>query len=345
MINLFKRNIESRRDEILREYKQAELAVKEAEDVEELGRGHRASHKPTKFVDDKLTLPKRRQKRIEESFNTPVTKDKDGYAIPAIPTNRKKTVPSFNPEDSFDEEDDHSIASVPLNKSIKTPKIVSSSSSSSSKGSTSEPNKKPLEAPAAQKSSMTKRTKFDPPRFNPEDSFASSEDDDEHEQTLERKVRQKSPKRRIANKKVTFGGELAEEEDYEDPDYQADGDASDDDDDEDLGEVDKEELVQLYKDQAIPPEEFIAPEYSILTRSQTMAAAKDNMLLWKARFRQFGYVLCGVYMFIALICLGITAYARQKNGYCQSSPNIVTEKPGKKIMYKIFQFDLTRHLH
>lgn len=316
----------------MREYKQAELTVKEAEDAEELGRGHRASHKPTKFVDDKLILPKRRQKRIDENFNTPVTKDKDGYAIPAIPTNRKKPVPSFNPEDSFDEEDNHSIASVPLYKPIKSPKNVNSSSVNNRR-STGESSKKPLVVPTAQKPSTTKRTKFDPPRFNPEDSFASSEDDEEHEQTLERKVRRKSPKHRTANKKVTFG-EPEEEEDYEDPDYQADGDASDDD-DEDLGEVDKEELVQLYKDQAVPPEEFIASEYSILTRSQTMAAAKDNMLLWKARFKQFGYILCGVYMFIALVCLGITAYARQKNGYCQSSPNIVTDKPGKEIRHKI----------
>lgn len=332
LISLFKKNILSRRDEILREHGRAESLEKETDSHDDaLGRGRRASQKPDNFYQDKLALPKRRQKRTEETVKSPARKDKDGYAIPALPSNRKKTVPAFNPEDSFDDEESDHFAPSTSSFSVEQhkPQKVAISSSSRSRRPAVESSKA---SAAATTQRTTRRTKFDPPSFNPEDSFASSDDEDyENNEMTERKVRQKSPKRKVGAKRVSFDGSVqsVEDEEENDPDYQADGDASDDDEDEDLGEVEKEELVQLYKDQAVPPEELLAPEYSILTRSQTMAAAKDSMLLWKARIRQVGFVFCGIYMFFAVICLGITAYARQKNGYCQNYPDIITETPGK----------------
>ncbi|KAL9552524.1 hypothetical protein MBANPS3_003737 [Mucor bainieri] len=349
LISLFKKNILARRDEILREYKRAEILGMEIDSRQEetLGRGRRASQKPDNFYQDQF-LPKRRQRRSEheDTFETPAKKDKDGYAIPALPSNRKKTTPAFNPEDSFDDEEgDHSTPSAPVSSfsvEHRKPRKAASNGSSSSGRSMAEANKAVAAAAAAgaKTQKTTRRTKFDPPSFNPEDSFASSDDEDyESREMTERKVRQKSPKRKVGAKKVSFDGGVhaVEDEEENDPDYHADGDASDDDDedDEDLGEVEKEELVQLYKDQAVPPEELVAPEYSILTRSQTMAAAKDSMLLWKARIKQVGFVLCGIYMFFAVICLGITAYARQKNGYCQNYPNIVTETPAPSSIFSL----------
>ncbi|KAK4508864.1 uncharacterized protein ATC70_013487 [Mucor velutinosus] len=337
LISLFKKNILSRRDEILREHKKTEKPEEKIDNHEEkaLGRGRRTSQKPDNFYQDKLSLTKRRQRRTEETVKAAARKDKDGYAIPALPSSRKKTVPAFNPEDSFDDEEENHFTPLPSfsMEQLKPHKVVSNASSSSSNIPTVESNR----APAATQRT-TRRTKFDPPSFNPEDSFASSDDEDyENSEMMERKIRQKSPKRKVGAKRVSFDGGVqpVEDEEENDPDYQADEDASDDDEDEDLGEVEKDELVQLYKDQAVPPEKLVSPEYSILTRSQTMAAAKDSMLLWKARIRQVGYVLCGIYMFFALICLGITAYARQKNGYCQSYPDIVTEMPAPSSIFSL----------
>ncbi|KAI8642165.1 Man1-Src1p-C-terminal domain-containing protein [Parasitella parasitica] len=328
LIKLFKKNIEARRDEILSEYKAATLAEKQAEITQELGRGHRASHKPTKFTDVSVNVPKRRRPHTDEERISSVKKDKDGYAIPAIPANRRKTVPAFNPEDSFDEDDNYFIAASPhhVAPQIHAQKVATSTSKLTSEA------KKPR-VPAAPVRKSARRTKLDPPKFNPEDSFASS--DEEGYSTTKREARPESPKNKSENGKVTFGKETAEDEDNGDSDYQVDGDVSDDEDDE-LGQVDKEELVQLYKDQAIPVEKFVAPEYTISTRSQTMTTAKENVLLWKAKFRQIGCVLCGVYMFFALICLGITAYARQKNGYCQNYPDIITEKPVSSSFFSLF---------
>ncbi|CEP12985.1 hypothetical protein [Parasitella parasitica] len=325
LINLFKKNIEARREEILREYKRAELAEKQAEHTEELGRGHRTSHKPTNFRELPVRMSRRPQRYTDEDDNPSAKVDKDGYAIPAIPTNRRKTAPAFNPEDSFDEDDNHYIStSTPYipPPPAHTPKVVISNNEPGSKAKKSAA---PLRKSTRRKSGL--------PNFNPEDSFASS--DDEDYKPIGRKVRQNPSKHKSKDRRVTFS--TAEDEDNEDPDYhQVDEDISDDDDDEELGQVDKEELVQLYKDQAIPAEEFVAPEYTILTRSQTLAAAKEKMLLWKARFRQIGCILCGVYLFFALICLGITAYARQKNGYCQSYADIVHEKPVSSPFFSLF---------
>lgn len=342
---MFKKNIEARRDEILMEYQQNKLDKEESKSTKELGRGHRVTSKPSFFSEDQSILSTRRQKRTPATRKPLAKKDKDGYAIPAIPINRKQEMPSFNPEDSFDDEDDHPIVASP-SVLIETPKsrkpsIINNNSSSSSIDNSSNNNRgnkqvrlsrKPIVSPG---SKLPKRAKAGPPRFNPEDSFASSGDDNNDDEYYDDgDVSDEDTSKPIVppehnvveNKKVTFNVD----EDDDDPDYQADEDISDEDDDEELGQIDKEELVQLYKDQAVPPEQFTASEYSILTRSQTMAAAKDNMLFWKARIRQIGYVLCGIYMFFALTCLGITAYARQKNGYCQSYPNIITEKPGKE---------------
>lgn len=340
LIKLFKKNIESRRDEILKQHRQAVLREEKTDGhEEELGRGRRASQKPDNFYQDQLFLPKRRQRRPEEALKAPAKKDKDGYAIPALPSNRKKAVPAFNPEDSFDDEEgDHFTPSTP-SFSVEPRKTRKAVSNGSSNIRSSTESKKPAASAATQKT--IRRSKFDPPSFNPEDSFASSDDE-----VIERKVRQKSPKRKTEARRVSFDNSIhvIEDEEENDPDYQADGDASDDEDeDEDLGEVEKEELVQLYKDQAVPPEELVAPDYSILTRSQTIAAAKNSVLQWKARTRQIGFVLCGIYMFFALICLGITAYARQKNGYCQNYPDIVAETPGKSYI-RIVKY-CSAHVH
>lgn len=75
LINLFKKHIESRRDEILRQYKQKELEQKEHEAPEAYGRGHRATHKPIKFEDEVETMsaPRRRQ-NITTTITSEVTK-------------------------------------------------------------------------------------------------------------------------------------------------------------------------------------------------------------------------------------------------------------------------------
>lgn len=218
-----------------------------------------------------------------------ISQDKDGFIIPTLP--KRNHVPSFNAEDSFAEDEDTSYRP---NERKRSPKKLSSSASHA----------KPVVVPAPEISNKQPRAKSSTPSFNPEDSFAEEEDDDEdHVLEEQRTVRQKSP---------TIKKERVKNEEEEDMDYHADSDDSDDE-DEDIGEVDKEELVLLYKDQSVPAEIFISGEYPA-TRSRQLTGAN----LWKARLRRIGYIFCSIYMIVGLIGLCITAYARNKNGYCQN---------------------------
>jgi hypothetical protein len=229
--------------------------------------------------------------------------DKDGFAIPSLP--KREPAPSFNAEDSFAEEEDeelthkHNLPKIAPKKpsSSKKPAAVATSKKPSSskkptevtttKGPSS--SKKPTEAASPKSPNKKPRAKFSPPSFNAEDSFA---EDDDNELENQRTVKHKSPV-------VTVRKEEDEEE--EDTDYHADGDDTDD--DEDIGEVDKEELVLLYKDQSVPPEEIVS------------ASVRSH---WKARLTHIAYIFCTIYLVVGLIGLGITAYARNKNGYCQN---------------------------
>lgn len=130
---------------------------------------------------------------------------------------------------------------------------------------------------------------------------------------------------------LAINNEEEEEEEEDDTDYLADGDVSDDEDEEeDIGEVDKEELVLLYKDQAVPPEVFVPSEYrGVTTRAQKLAAAAARFNAWKIRLYQLFGLICALYMIIAFIGLAIAGYGRQKNGYCQNFPKNINHT-GKK---------------
>lgn len=54
---MFKKNIEPRREEILREYKKKHTQKQKIQAQEEYGRGHRVAHKPTKSLDEELSIP------------------------------------------------------------------------------------------------------------------------------------------------------------------------------------------------------------------------------------------------------------------------------------------------
>ncbi|KAG2237656.1 hypothetical protein INT48_004559 [Thamnidium elegans] len=93
------------------------------------------------------------------------------------------------------------------------------------------------------------------------------------------------------------------------------------------GPVDKEELVQLYKDQFVSPIAFYAAKSNtpnnnrrITTRSEKLEETKRRLSIWKARFKQALFIFCALYMIIGMIGFFITSYARQKNGYCQNYP-------------------------
>jgi hypothetical protein len=78
LINLFKKHIEPRREEILRQYKQKELEEKQEEKTEAYGRGHRATHKPVKFEDEVLAMPAPRR-RQKTTTSTDVTIDNSAH--------------------------------------------------------------------------------------------------------------------------------------------------------------------------------------------------------------------------------------------------------------------------
>ncbi|GAA5800819.1 hypothetical protein HPULCUR_006258 [Helicostylum pulchrum] len=253
LIDLFRKNIESRREEILREYAQQHEPV---EEKEEYGRGRR---------------------------------DADGFKIPSLPKRR---------------EDDQ-----PLNQKNMLAKAVNNI-----------------------------RTRFSPPPFNEEDSVASSGEDneDEYQPTP---VEGYESDTAADNTYVNGNGRTVfyvEDEDEDDTDYYDDSDLDDEDyeedDDEELGSIDKDELVQLYKDQSAPPTALISPRANtsnnknrnITTRSKKLAEAKRRLSIWKARSKQALFIFCALYMMIGMIGLFITTYARQKNGYCPTYTQDIT---------------------
>ncbi len=65
LIKLFQKHIESRKEEIIEEYKKKELEKKQADPQEEYGRGRRVTHKPVKLEDDYQEWPIRHRKTPE----------------------------------------------------------------------------------------------------------------------------------------------------------------------------------------------------------------------------------------------------------------------------------------
>lgn len=254
------------------------------------------------------------------------SQDSDGFAIPSLPERPK--VPQFNAEDSFASSDEEAVKAKP--RPVK-PKAVPKAK----KATAATP------APSTTTTTATKvrktKAKFTPPSFNAEDSFASSDSEDDvakppinlsrkSPSPVEKPVEVKEEVAPVvelavhneAETSTTADSPVLEDED-DDADYNADGDNSDDE-DEEIGEVDKEELVQLYKDQSAPPEIFYSKEYRVTTRSQKMAAARERMMAWKGRLKRIGFIFGCIYLFVGFVGFAITSYARQKNGYCQNYP-------------------------
>lgn len=347
LINLFKKNIEPRREEILREYKKKALEEQKAQNQEEFGRGHR-THKPVKLEEDFQEWPSRQHHKKAE-----VVKDSDGFAIPSLPDRPK--VPQFNAEDSFASSDEEAVKAKP--RPVK-PKAIPKAVPKAKKANVATP------APSSSTATTTTTTnskvrktkaKFTPPSFNAEDSFASSDSevDDvvkprsnvsrKSPSPVEKSVEVKEEMLPVVEPTVNDEAEVSNaadspvlEEEDDDADYNADGDNSDDE-DEEIGEVDKEELVQLYKDQSVPPEIFYSKEYRVTTRSQKMAAARERMMAWKGRLKRIGFIFGCIYLLVGFVGFAITSYARQKNGYCQNYPTpSATPTKASKRTFSVF---------
>ncbi|KAG2202065.1 hypothetical protein INT47_006257 [Mucor saturninus] len=309
LINLFKKNIEPRRNEILQEYKQREAERLEAEAHETYGRGGRRAQ--------------RNQSELGRLQHLLHEKDADGFTIPQTPPSRKH----FNPEDSFASEDDDDVY-IPKQRPVKPPKSTAKLSTSTPKP------KKPVVKPNRKHSKRSTHA-----AFNPEDSFASSgaeevenyvplttqyySEDDEQESKVEQESPVEEKEEEEEEEKVAVKEEevAVVEEDDEDEDYNADTDDTDE--DEDVGQVDQEELVLLYKDQAVPPEVFVSSGYR--DKRQTLAVATARFQQWKARCTRILYGLCAAYLLIGSIGLVITSIARKNNGYCNSYPKDVNQ--------------------
>jgi hypothetical protein len=87
-----------------------------------------------------------------------------------------------------------------------------------------------------------------------------------------------------------------------------------------LGEIEKEELIELYKDQNKSPELFTRPSFHMMTRGQKVDHLKEQSEMWTKRVRCLGYGLGMISLAIVFVGLCITGYARNKNGYCQNFP-------------------------
>lgn len=231
--------------------------------------------------------------------------DSDGFKIPKIP--KRRIPPQFNAEDSFASSDDEQHRPLPPQE----PKVI-----------VKERSKKPV---VAVKKTTTRKSKFNAPAFNAEDSFASSGDEDnDFELVGKKRVAHKNKREESVDTEI-----VNEDEEEDDADYNADTDDTDD--DEDIGQVDKEELVLLYKDQAIPPEVFTSSEYCGATRHQTLVAAAERINIWKARLTRILYALCTLYVIFGSIGLVITSIARKNNGYCDNYPKEVNQT-GKTVV-------------
>ncbi|KAI7904462.1 Man1-Src1p-C-terminal domain-containing protein [Cokeromyces recurvatus] len=351
LVNLFKKHIISRREEILKEYRSKQANKQPVE----YGLGHRVSHKPTKFYNDDFvessTIKRRRQQKPNHEkgkttkassptitkYELPLIKDEDGFAIPAPPKRSSNTKLSFNPEDSFGEEDENTNATTltHYNKVYKKSANGNKESVYSINKTTSiVPDSLSYEDSAFSipGSNVNHNNNKTGGHFNPEDSFASSADEESHD--LANRVRIQKKTSKDLPRKVSFADEVEVEEnesdeneekeideEEDDEDYHADEDDSDDDEEDYIGEIDEDELVSLYKDQTIPADKLAkSTEYPVVTRSKTLSAVKRKAMLWKARLKKIGYIFFSTFLFFILIGYFITAYARQKNGYCTSSP-------------------------
>lgn len=115
--------------------------------------------------------------------------------------------------------------------------------------------------------------------------------------------------------------------DDEDEEYQGDTDSDDEDEEEELGEVEKEELVQLFKDQSKPPQAFLARPPKLTVR-QRINKTRNSFKKWEAVAKRVLFMLSLIYLIIGMLGFGITTYARRKNGYCTNHPqNVSHTKP------------------
>jgi hypothetical protein len=305
LVNLFKDHIVAHRDAIISEYKAKPTQEKAATEArEELGRGHRVSRMPAKYDDEEVDFA------VE-----PRRTDKDGFAIPAIPPNRR--TPQFAPEDSFDEGE--SDSTTPVRPQLK----------SSIKKTTPITTFKETPAAPATPAEKKKAVRLNTPKFNAEDSFASSDDEQFMEPSKPRVPRKRSPPKESVSSTKAQKEPIAKEtplsisfddEDDDDEDYLADSDEPDDEDDYDDDEdepIDESEVNLLYRENALPIKKL--PDHHMLTRAQKLADFKKQALVWKSKLKNVGWIFCSIYMIIAVFGLLFTTYARQQNGYCEST--------------------------
>ncbi|KAI8970302.1 Man1-Src1p-C-terminal domain-containing protein [Mycotypha africana] len=361
--SIFKENIINRRDEILARYRNKDEAP--LKPTTEYGRGHREIHRPDMGNFVAFPVRRRRTKKVENNTaQSGPRKDKDGFAIPELPAERRsqtQSAPAFNAEDSFEEDNVHQQRAIPvtarkvLTKTRKTKKQSATDQNlpfvPQTPPSSTTTTSRPTRTTASTKKSAAANNNV--PAFNPEDSFAESADegnqheelnDSHHDRSLSHYTteRDDNGEQPAASKSPSPEQESTEEENSEkseddleeesDEDY-VDRGGEDDEDEEDLGDVDNEELVQLYKEQYIPAEKLAEPY--IKTRAQKLAAAKQKALVWRNKLKRFGLIISLIYLVVGALGLLITAYARHKNGYCPSVPTVPTNTTGTSRIFSI----------
>ncbi|KAI8880103.1 hypothetical protein K501DRAFT_335642 [Backusella circina FSU 941] len=143
-----------------------------------------------------------------------------------------------------------------------------------------------------------RKSRLGPPEFTTQDSFTSDDDP-------------------IASSSKST--HLLNDDEDDDGDFIPHNYEGSDDEDE-LGEIEKDELVELYKDQNRSPESFTRPKYHMMTRAQKADCLKEQSQKWRRRFVCLGYGLGMICFSIMFAGFCITGYARNKNGYCQNFP-------------------------
>ncbi|KAI9337104.1 Man1-Src1p-C-terminal domain-containing protein [Pilaira anomala] len=349
LVKLFQKHVQDRREDILNEYRSKEpntTKVTTNRSTTGYGRGLRVSQKPKKYENDYS-----------------ITEDSDGFKIPSVP--KRKTESYVNPEDSFASEDEEYMSatkpsvkkklqqqtikvthSLPKEKPVRvspakekpvrfSPPAFNEEDSFASSGDES------IYQRPSQSVATDNHVQLNPTEEEEFSAVAEIVDDVTVNEILEETIvtredtldeAQVNEDEKAEKKEEKNAGEDEEYQadtnsDDEDEEYQGDTDSDDEDEEEELGEVEKEELVQLFKDQSKPPQAFLArpPKLTVLER---INKTRKSFKKWEAVAKRVLFILSLVYLIIGMLGFGITTYARRKNGYCTTHPqNVNHTKP------------------
>lgn len=160
----------------------------------------------------------------------------------------------------------------------------------------------------ATKRRINKKPSNSIPSFNPEDSFASSDDIINTKKQVKKRTVQKRASKITKKEDFSLEGntttlrDVSKQlpivepsfEEYDDLDYEADSDISEDDDESDVKKVTRTELALLQKEQHVPIESLTEPHFNSLD---------NNTVIWNNILTNSSLVYIAVTIIVIIIYL------------------------------------------